>query len=463
MLELDVTKWAEQQFGACELGDRRRTRRAVKYAAQAAADPDSSTPQQAEKWSDLKAAYRLCDAEDVTFRSLAEPHWKLTRASFAGRRHVLLVDDTADVCFNNRKPIAGMGMITHSESQGFLLHSSLAVDADSREVLGLAAQVIRHRRRVKKQHARQRLKRKDRESRMWGDVIDMVGASDEVIYTHVCDRGADNFEVYCHLVQQRSKWVIRTAQLTRAVLDAEGERRQIKELLGSLPLAGTYELKLRARPKQPARTALLEVRFTSITMPRPGMTSDFVKACGIREIPMYLVEVREVMPAGMQKWPRNFKPLHWVLCTAHEVTTFSQAWDVIEMYERRYIVEEYHKALKTGCSLESRQHETAERLEAVTGVLAVVAVRLLQLKTVAQRDPQRPAREVVPGKWVTMLSTVRKRPITTVRQFFREMAGLGGFLARKSDGEPGWMTLWRGFEKLHLLLRGAEAARRKCG
>ena len=133
------------------------------------------------------------------------------------------------------------------------------------------------------------------------------------------------------------------------------------------------------------------------------------------------------------------------------------------MYEKRPLIEEYHKALKTGCRLESRQYENAHRLEAVTGILAVVAVRLLQLKTVAKREPERPACDVVPQKWVEMLQVVRKRPITTVRQFFREMAGLGGFLGRKGDGEPGWITLWRGFEKLHLLLRGAEAARRRCG
>lgn len=135
----------------------------------------------------------------------------------------------------------------------------------------------------------------------------------------------------------------------------------------------------------------------------------------------------------------------------------------IEYYEQRPVVEEYHKALKTGCRLESRQYETAHRLEAVTGILSVVAVRLLQLKTVARREPERPACEVVPRKWIEMLASVRKRPVTTVRQFFRELAGLGGFLARKGDGEPGWITLWRGFEKLHLLIRGATLAKQKCG
>jgi len=113
--------------------------------------------------------------------------------------------------------------------------------------------------------------------------------------------------------------------------------------------------------------------------------------------------------------------------------------------------------------LESRLYETAARLEAVAGMLSVLAVRLLQMKSVARRQPELPAEHVVPKSWLDMLRAIRRRPIHTVRDFFRHLAGLGGFLMRKGDGEPGWITLWRGFEKLLLCLRGARAARRKVG
>ena len=139
---------------------------------------------------------------------------------------------------------------------------------------------------------------------------------------------------------------------------------------------------------------------------------------------------------------------------------------MLEHYEKRWLIEEFHKALKSGCRLEERQYEAAKRLEAVTGVLSVLAVRLLQLKTIARDEPQRPAKQVVPMRWIQMLQSLRKRPPKspwTVRDFYRELAKLGGFLGRKSDGEPGWMTLWHGFEKLHLCLRGADAYARKCG
>lgn len=455
MLELDVTKWAQEQFGTCQLGDVRRTRRAVKFAAQAAANPSGHTPEQTEKWGDCKAAYRLLDQEDVTFTTLAAPHWEQTRASFTG--HVLLIDDTTDVCFGQRV-IAGMGMIQDERHPGFLLHSALAVQAERGVVLGLAAQTIRHRKRRRKQHSRDRLKRADRESKLWGDVIDQVGPPPEnVLSTHVCDRGADNYEVYCHFVLQRTLWVVRAAQLDRVLLTPSGERQRLDNYLATLSLAGGYQLELKATENYSARTAQIEVRSGSLAMPCPRDVSRWVQDSGIRQIAMQVVEVREVNP------PQGVKPLYWVLYTGHAAANFDEAWRVIEFYERRPVVEDYHKALKTGCRLEARLYETAARLEAVTGVLAVVAVRLLQLKTVAQTDPNRPAADVVPKQWLKMINCLpqpKNKPVATVRDFYRAMARLGGFLARKSDGEPGWITLWRGFEKLHLLVRGAETIRR---
>jgi hypothetical protein len=457
MLELDVTKWAQEQFGTCQLGDVRRVRRAVKFAAQTAANPSGHTPEQTEKWGDCKAAYRLFDQQEVTFAALATPHWEQTRASFVG--HVLLIDDTTDVCFGQRN-IAGMGMIQDEKHAGFLLHSALAVQAKEGVVLGMAAQTIRHRRRRAKQHSRDRLKCNDRESKLWGDVIDQVGQPPEdVLFTHVCDRGADNYEVYCHFIQQRTLWVVRAAQLDRLILVPSGEKLRLDDYLATLPLAGSYELELKATEKCSARTAQIEVRFGSLSMPRPHDTSRWVKDSGIRQIAMHVVEVREVNP------PRGVKPLYWVLYTGHAVNNFEHAYQVIGFYEQRPIVEEYHKALKTGCRLEARLYETAARLEAVAGVLSIVAIRLLQLKTVARTDPDRPAAEVVPKAWLKMINCLpqpKNKPVTTVRDFYRAMARLGGFLARKRDGEPGWITLWRGFEKLHLLVRGAKTLQR-CG
>jgi hypothetical protein len=130
-------------------------------------------------------------------------------------------------------------------------------------------------------------------------------------------------------------------------------------------------------------------------------------------------------------------------------------------YEKRWLVEEYFKALKSGCQVTQRQLKTKGRLEALVGLLSVVAVRLLQLKAHARSEPGRPAAEVVPMRYVNLLKLARgiKRTTSlTAGRFYRELAKLGGFLGRKHDGDPGWITIWCGWDKLQLMMRGADAA-----
>lgn len=457
-VELDVNEWAKQQFGSCELGDMRRTTRAIKVAAQFAADPSASTPDQTETWSDCKAAYRLFDEEDVTFAALATPHWRQTVSQACG--HCLLIGDTTIVSFGADRDIEGLGII-EGRTYGYLLHSALMVDADSEAIWGLAGQTIHFRRAVPTGETARQSKLRDRETKVWGEVIDLAGPPpDGVRFTHVFDRGGDSFEVYCHLLLQRCDWVVRAAQLTRLVITPQGTKEQLQDYLATLSPTGSYELHVRAHHEQAARTAQVEVRQGVIGMPVPRDCGCYARECGITFIAMNVVEVREIdAPPGQT-------PLRWVLLTSHDTSTFHKAWQVIEYYEKRPLVEEFHKALKTGCRLEQRQYRTAKRLEALTALLSVVAVRLLQLKAVARVDPERPAEHVVPQRWIHMLSCVRKsprKPIRTVRDFYRGLAGLGGFLGRKHDGEPGWITLWRGFEKLNLLLRGYDAMHHKCG
>ena len=140
-----------------------------------------------------------------------------------------------------------------------------------------------------------------------------------------------------------------------------------------------------------------------------------------------------------------------------------------EWYACRWLIEEYHKCLKTGCRVEQRQLQEEARLERLLGVLAVVAVRLLQLKHQARLDPEAPAERVVPERYVRTrqdrLKLPRRRKLT-VHQFWRETARMGGFRARTGDGEPGWITLWRGWEQLELLTTGfelGEKLRGRCG
>lgn len=444
-----VTEWAQVNFGGCALGDKRRTKRLVQVAEQIGNHPSASLPNQIERWSDLKAAYRLFDGDEVTFEAVARPHWELTKQSATGR--CLVIGDTTELDFGKDREIAGVGPTGNGSGQGFLLHNALLVNADSEEILGVAGQTIHHRKKKtskKRETSAQMLKRK-RESEVWGTVIDQVGKpQDQVEYVHVFDRGGDNFEVYCRLLQNHGEWVIRASKMNRYVLVGDSEERMaLKDYLPQLKPLGRYTLSLRARPGQSAREAQLEVRVGRIKIPRPRQVSPWVRSLQQPPIAMNVIEVVEVNA------PPGVTPIRWVLFTSLSVATFADAWTVIGYYELRWLVEEYHKALKTGCSTESRQLKTGGRLEAFVGLTSVVAIRLLQLKSLARTNPEVPAQRVVPRMWLQMLKLARRGlnrvHDLTVGQFYREVAKLGGFLGRKCDGEPGWITIWRGWEKLN--------------
>lgn len=459
-LALEIRSWAEQQFGSCELGDRRRTKRLIKLAAQAAQMPDASTPKQTENWADCKGAYRLFSKEDVTFNAVIAPHCAMSRAVAPGTW--LVLNDTTEINFGYDRLLEGVGRVGSCQARGFYLHSALVVGAQTDEIIGLAGQELYARplKKIKRVSSTRR-KQLKRETDVWGRVIDAVGAPpDRSRFIHICDRGADNFDVYCHLLKQKAGWVIRAAQLTRQVRDATGSEDSLDKMVRASTLLGTYTLEVRANGDQPARDASIEVRATQVTMPRPRSgVSPYVRDSGIREIGMWVVEARETNA------PRGVKPLRWVLLTSEETRTFEDAYGVIEWYEKRPLIEDYHKCLKTGCRVEERLYRTGERLAPVIGLLSVLAVRLLQLKTIARQNPERPAAGVVPKDWLAAVPLLlkKRRTISTVRDFIRALAQLGGFLGRKGDGEPGWQTIWGGMEKLLLCLRGAEALSQKCG
>jgi hypothetical protein len=447
-----TSEWARLNFGSCELGDKRRTKRLVQVAEQVANHPSASLPGQVERWGDLKAAYRLFDRDEASFAAVARSHWELTRQAARGR--TLVIGDTTEIDFGRFRQIEGVGPTGNGSGQGFLLHNALMVNANSEEIVGVAGQTIHYRQQKtskKRLNASQRLKA-ERESQVWGTVIDQIGPpAAGVEYVHAFDRGADNFEVYGHLLQQRGEWVIRAAKMSRYVLaETLEEPVPLKDYLPQLACLGSYTLTLRSRGQQPAREAQLEVRVGRVNIPRPRHASPWVRQLQQPPIAMNVLEVAEA------KTPPGVTPIRWVLLTSLPVKTFRDAWTIIGYYESRWLVEEYHKALKTGCRTESRQLKTAGRLEALVALTSVVAIRLLQLKSLARTNPEVPAQRVVPPVWLAMLKLARNNlsrvDDLTVGQFYREVAKLGGFLGRKSDGEPGWMTIWRGWEKLNMFV-----------
>lgn len=455
MKVVENSQWIKEQFAGCNLQDMRRTNRLQVVAENLLASPDQSLPQQNQDWADLKAAYRLFDRPEVTFNAIAMPHWQQTRQTKPGR--YLLISDTTDIARFSHQATTGLGMLGDGKGRGVQLHNCLMFDSDQQQIVGQAGAILYYRKHKPKGETRMQQLNRFRESNLWGKLVDQVGPAPQGSqWIHVFDRGGDNFEAMCHIQQSGCDWVIRASRLARKVLDQDGNSTTLSAVVEEASVVGSYELNLRSRPGVAARTASIDVSVTTVTFPRPSQHSKWVKNCGIESLTMNVVVVQEVGA------PKGIKPIRWVLLTSLPAATFNQAWQVIEDYENRWLIEEYHKVTKTGCSIEKHALRTAERLEPLIGLISIVGIRLFQLKLVGRNQPEAKAKTHVPSHWLECMKLARPKLTLagmTVYRFFRELAKLGGFLGRTGDGEPGWQTTWRGYQKLQSLLDGMRLAR----
>lgn len=350
-----------------------------------------------------------------------------------------------------------------------MLHSALMLAEDG-QVLGLAGQKLICRRRhvSKPRQPRTQARRRTRESQLWTQVIDAVGTPPtQSQWVHVADRGADNFEVYWHCQKQSCDWIIRARDLNRKLLCDPEKSCSLRELRTHFRIVGTYSLPIRFRAKRardaarPAHEATLQVSIGSCRMPPPRLLPSELKREKPEPILMQIVSVEERNP------PDAKAAVNWVLYTSLPVTNWQDAQRVIQGYQQRWQIEEWHKCLKTGCRVTSRQLQTRERLEPLIALLSIQAVRLLSLKHLSREQPETPAREHVPEVSLEVLTRHLRRPPPhwTINAFVREVAGLGGFLKRKHDGHPGWQTIWDGWQQLIRLAKGYQLAQPppKCG
>lgn len=442
-------EWADRTFAAVDLGDRRRERRAVSIAASLMRHPDATLPQQLQKPSALKAAYRLLDEADVTHSALCQPHWDATREQAGRQDLVLLIQDTTEVDHSHHPKTEGLGPIGNGGGQGYLLQTVLAVLPEPRQVLGIAAQEPFLRQPQAKGESCAQRRARARESQVWSRMVAAVGPPPAgSTWVHVGDRYSDIFDFLEACRQQRCDFLVRVAQDRRI----EVEPGQIESLLTrmrGLPGADERDVALPARPKQPARTARVKVSFQAATLHPPAHSR--------RKPPLqvWLIRVWEPNPP-----PEVAEPLEWILVTSVPTRSVAAAWERAAWYRCRWVVEDYHQCLKTGCSLEQRHLQSYAALVRLLGFLALIAVRLLQLRELARLAPERLAREVLPAELVRVVAHLANVPVDdlTLERFWRTVARRGGHQGRKSDGPPGWKTIWRGWLEIQQLLEGVHLA-----
>ena len=448
---LDPQQWAERTFGSVQLHDMRRTRRAIQAATNLAENPLGSLPAQMHTWKETKALYRLLEEPDVTFAALMEPHLQESRQQAQSSGVVLLVQDTTDIDLSHRQKISGVGQIGNERGRGFFVQTVLAVRPQSPEVLGCMAQEPFVRIPAPQGEQRyQRRKREERETDVWMRQVSAIGTPEPgSMWVHVGDRGADMFPFFQACQATQTHFLVRAAQ-NRRVEESEGEITYSLMRARSWPSQASRPFEVPARHGHPGRQTQLQLSFGQMTLLPPRHEP----RAGKEPLTVWVIGVWE------EQAPEGEEPLEWVLLTSVPTTTLEQAWERVDWYGHRWLVEDYHQCLKSGCRIEKRQLQTVDGLIRLLGLLSPLAVRLLQVRALAREDPERPAHEVIEPLMLAVLAQrCGRSPATmTVGTFWTEVARLGGYLARSHDGPPGWRTIWKGWLSLQTLLEGVHLA-----
>jgi len=456
---LDAKKWLSDirdEFAEAKLGDSRRVGRLQLVAKAVANSPDVGFPRMVETEGELEAFYRFFGNEDVRADAILEPHICATLDRAREAKVCLAVHDTTVFEFNGEGR-DGLGL-TQGKRAGFYAHFALmVVPGAARIPLGVCGleRISRHVRKdtVRRRHSHFIAKDPTRESLRWLRVLQSIEEKREGFECiHVMDREGDMFDLMSLALDLRARFIIR-ADGERALAGGQGHVEDVltqirprtqREVQVSRRVAARRELmKPRRMAVREARVAQLSVGSATVELRRPK-----VAHAEQRSLRINVVYVWETSP------PKGEEAIRWVLFTTEAVDTPQQLHAVVDNYQSRWLIEEFFKALKTGCAFEKRQLETYHALSNALAVFSVVAWRMLLARAVSRSQPTAQSRTIFSDSQLRLLQLRLKlpKPPATAKDALLAVARLGGHLKR--NGDPGWLTLGRGFEKLFLLEAG---------
>lgn len=440
-----LDSWANNEFLHADLGDSRRTQRLIDLARTLGKNPSASLPEATEDSAQLKAAYRFFDNPHVEPDIILQSHIQATDERLESVDLVLAVQDTTYLDWTHHPQKQGMGSLASEYQQGLLAHTTLAMTPE-RVPMGILEQEVWSRDSETFGHKPDHHTRPigEKESQKWLNSLDAVIAArlacPTTRFVSIGDAEADVFDF---LVKDRPEGVdllIRAGQ-NRCV---EHEQHTLWERMPHATLAGNAQIDVPRRDGHPARLATVTVRYAPVTVKCPIKR----RKEGLSDVDLWVVWAIEEDP------PEGVEAVEWMLLTTVAVVMAKDAWERLEWYACRWGIEVFHKVLKSGCRIESRQLETAERLQNCLAMFAVIAWRIMYTTMLARAVPDAPCTAVLDQEeWQALYCAIHRTATVpssppTLRQAVRWIAQLGGFQGRTGDGEPGVTVMWKGFRHL---------------
>ena len=423
--------WAEQEFETIDLGDPRLNRRAVLLAERLGQKPGASIPGACENWAETAAAYRFLRNEQVSCEDVMTAHRQATMGRIREHAVVLCLQDTTELDFNGQG-IEGLGRLNYEARRGMYLHPTYAVTVE-REPLGVLDAWMWAREDADAPGDHVRIKESARWTEGYERVAELAQGMAATRLVYVADREADLMEMMlrAQTLGTPADWLVR-AKHNRCL--PEGAKLWSHACAGE-PL-GEIVFTMASRHGQKARQVRQQLWARRVNLPA-GRAGTVSATC---------IVAREIgAPAGT-------KPVEWRLLTNREAPTAADVVELIDWYRARWEIETFFHVVKNGCRIEALQLSAVERLERAIALFMVVAWRIAHLMRTGRTCPDLDAtlffeQDEIRGAY---LLTKKKPPATppTVNQVLRLIATLGGFLARKGDGEPGVKTIWLGLQRV---------------
>lgn len=449
---LENTKaWAEEQFGKTHLGDPRRTERLVKLAATIANQPGRALVNITQSPADMEGAYRFLRNEHVDAQAIAEAGFQATTLRAQSHHLLLALEDTTNIVYSHRSIREELGHVNNSNRhRGMLAHSVLLFAPQADEVVGLIEQSrwtrdisTRGKRRLHAQTPYQ-----DKEGYKWESASRNMASRlqdkmSDVI--SVCDREADIYEYLQYKLTEQHRFVVRSMQ-SRHI---EEGTDKLYAFASTLKSAGQKQIEIAQKGGRKARSATLDIVFAPVTLKVPSNKKG-------QSLALYYV--------GCSERHNPESELNWHLLTSEPIKTAADALMVVDYYEQRWLVEEYHKVWKSdGTDIESLRLQSKDNIERLVTINGFIATRILQLKYA--RDKQEAnCEQILSSKswkllWLKRIKAPLPKDIPSMKWAYEELAKLGGWKDTKRTGRASVKVIWQGWFKLQTILEGYELAK----
>ncbi|MFW5915038.1 MAG: IS4 family transposase [Planctomycetota bacterium] len=437
--------WVEQELGAIDLGDERLDRRARRIVELRYRKPHAPYPASFIEDADLKATYRFLRNEKTSMDKILDPHSEQTIKRADDYEVVLAAQDTTSLNYSNLHVMEGMGMINNTENgaQGLELHSTLAVTEAGVPLGFLAAECWSRPEEPKDWTDIKNVPIQQKESFKWiKSYRQATRAQRKLSDTRVIsvgDRGSDIYDLFLEAkhTEGGAGLLVRSSKSRQRCTQMKDLWEHMREMEPQTQM----DIEIPNREDADARETTLDVTYKKVTLDPPKTTKH------TESVQMWVVYACEQEGVADEE-----ERLEWLLLTTEPTETNEQACQRIEQYHRRWSVEVYHKILKSGCNMEDRQMQTADRITTCLALDMLVAWRVFYMTMLAREMPGRPCTAVLTEmEWKATVSYLKKpdkepQEPPTLDEMIALIAKLGGH--QKKNGAPGPETMWRGLQRV---------------